>query len=105
MPSTSPFQPLPDFAGLKPSALVAGDFRGDGRTDLAVANQGSDDVSVLLGNGDGTFQKAVQYATGTGPDALVAGDFRGDGRTDLAVANQGSNDVSVLLGNGDGTFQ
>ena len=84
---------------------MAGDFTGDGRTDLAVANSGSNDVSVLLGNGDGTFQPQVTYAVGTGHDALVAGDFTGDGRTDLAVANYGSNDVSVLLGNGDGTFR
>ena len=91
--------------GSCPDALVAGDFNGDGRTDLAVANSGSNDVSVLLGNGDGTFQPQVTYAVGSGPDALVAGDFNGDGRTDLAVANSGSNDVSVLLGNGDGTFQ
>ena len=92
-------------AGTAPFALVAGDFNGDGRTDLAVANYGSDDVSVLLGNGDGTFQAQVRYAAGIGPIALVAGDFNGDGRTDLAVANCDSDDVSVLLGNGDGTFQ
>ena len=73
-----------------PHALVAGDFNGDGRTDLAVANSGSNDVSVLLGNGDGTFQNQVTYAVGSYPDALVAGDFNGDGRTDLAVANYGS---------------
>ena len=101
------FQPQVTYpVGSGPVALVAGDFNGDGRTDLAVANSGSNDgtVSVLLGNGDGTFQTQVTYAVGSGPDALVAGDFNGDGRTDLAVANYGSNDVSVLLGNGDGTF-
>jgi hypothetical protein len=85
--------------------LVAGDFTRDGHLDLATANSGSNDISVLLGNGDGTFQPAVQYAAGQGPDALVAGDFTGDGHVDLAVANNGSNDISVLLGNGDGTFQ
>jgi len=105
MPSTSPFQPITLSTGTEPGALVAGDFKGDGRTDLAVANTGSDDVSVLLGNGDGTFQNQVPYATGFEPSAIVAGEFTGDGRTDLAVANQRSNDVSVLLGNGDGTFQ
>ena len=105
MPSTSPFQPITLSTETEPGALVAGDFKGDGRTDLAVANLGSDDVSVLLGNGDGTFQNQVRYATGFEPSAIVAGDFTGDGRTDLAVANYGSNDVSVLLGNGDGTFQ
>ena len=72
-----------------PVALVAGDFNGDGRTDLAVANNISNDVSILLGNGDGTFQNQATYAVGSSPDALVAGDFNGDGRTDLAVANYG----------------
>jgi hypothetical protein len=84
---------------------VAGDFTGDGRTDLAVANSGSSTVSVLLGKGDGTFRSQATYAGGSFPDALVAGDFTGDGRIDLAVANSGSDTVSVLLGNGDGTFQ
>jgi FG-GAP-like repeat/FG-GAP repeat len=92
-------------AGLQPISLVAGDFNGDGRTDLAIANNGSNDISVLLGNGDGTFRNQVTYAVGSSPYTLVAGDFNGDGRTDLAVANQGSGDISVLLGNGDGTFQ
>src|SRR5271166_6019939 len=87
MPSTSPFQPIPHSAGTAPSALVAGDFTGDGRTDLAVANDGTIDVSVLLGNGDGTFQHQVLYAVGFEPDDLVAGDLTGDGHTDLAVAN------------------
>ena len=68
---------------------MAGDFTGDGRTDLAVANGNADTVSVLLGNGDGTFQPQVTYAVGIEPDAIVAGDFTGDGRTDLAVANDG----------------
>ena len=111
------FQPQVTYAvGAGPDAIVAGDFTGDGRTDLAVANEGSfdsignpipgtGDVSVLLGNGDGTFQPQVTYAVGSYPTALVTGDFSGDGRTDLAVANSFSNDVSILLGNGDGTFQ
>ena len=91
--------------GNGPDAIVAGDFTGDGHTDLAVANELDDDVSVLLGNGDGTFQNQVTYPVGTDPIALVAGDFNGDGRTDLAVADYGSKGVSILLGNGDGTFQ
>src|SRR5271166_4602699 len=78
MPSTSPFQPITLSTETEPDALVVGDFKGDGRTDLAVANLGSIDVSVLLGNGDGTFQKQVQYATGTEPSALVAGHFNRD---------------------------
>ena len=97
--------------GTEPTAIVAGDFNGDGHLDLAVANEdfsGSGTISVLLGNGDGTFQPEVIYAVGSDPDAIVAGDFNGDGHLDLAVANEntsGPGTVSVLLGNGDGTFQ
>ncbi len=87
--------------------LVAGDFNGDGRTDLAFNGELTYDntVSVLLGNGDGTFQPQVAYTVGLYPKDIVAGDFNGDGRTDLAVANAYDNTVSVLLSNGDGTFQ
>ena len=103
------FQPPVTYAvGAEPDAIVSGDFTGDGRIDLAVANEnynGAGTVSVLLGNGDGTFQPQVTYAVGSEPDAIAAGDFTGDGHLDLAVANFGSNTVSVLLGNGDGTFQ
>src|SRR5205814_4244629 len=69
---------------------------------LATANFGDNTVSVLLGNGDGTFQPAVNSDTGAGPLSVAVGDFDGDGKLDLATANLG--DVSVLLGNGDGTF-
>src|SRR3989442_1126557 len=62
-------------------------------------------VSVLLGNGDGTFQPAQSFAAGSYARAVAVGDFNGDGRPDLVVANYYNNDVSVLLGNGDGTFQ
>ena len=106
---TSSPSPTDERGGVGPAAIVAGDFNGDGRTDLAVANCVSNDVSVLLGNGDGTFQPQVTYAVGLGPYAIVAGDFNGDGRTDLAVAGYDSltnaGEVSMLLGNGDGTFQ
>src|SRR5262249_59883305 len=62
-------------------------------------------VSVLLVNGDGTFQAGGNFAVGASPSSVAVGDFNGDGILDLAVTNAGSNDVSVLLGNGDGTFQ
>jgi hypothetical protein len=65
-----------------------------------VASGGS--VSILLGNGDGTFQTALNYPAGTVCFSVAVGDFNGDGKPDLAVANSS---VSVLLGNGDGTFQ
>ena len=89
--------------------IVTGDFNGDGKLDLAVVNATDSTVSILLGNGDGTFQPQVAFATGSGPGALAVGDFNGDGKLDLAIpfAGQGNNvgGVSVLLGNGDGTFQ
>jgi hypothetical protein len=85
--------------------VVVADFNGDGHPDLAVENYGSNDVSVLLGNGDGTFQAAVSYGAGEGPGGLAVGDFNGDGVLDLVVANHHSYNVSVLLGRGDGTFR
>ncbi len=91
--------------GVAPWSLVVGDFNGDGKADVAVANEISGTVSVLLGNGDGTFQPAVPYAVQNHPLYVVSGDFNGDGIPDLAVTNEYSNSVSVLLGNGDGTFQ
>src|SRR6266436_6398742 len=95
-----------DFtAGYDPISVAVGDFNGDGVPDLVVADRVSNNVSVLLGNGDGTFQTPVAFATGTRPQSVAVGDFNGDGKLDLVVANEGSNNVSVLLGNGDGAFQ
>jgi len=91
--------------GTNPTSVVLGEFNGDGKADLAVANGGSNNVSILLSNGDGSFQTAVNYAVGANPDSVAVGDFNGDGKADLAVANYGSDNVSILLGNGDGTFQ
>ena len=82
-------------------ALVEGDFNGDGKTDFAVAMNGS--VSVLLGNGDGTFRAPLNTSTGVNPNGLAAGDFNSDGRADLLVTS--GSQVTVLLGNGDGTFR
>ena len=88
-----------------PYASILGDFNGDGRLDLAAAVTYSNNVSVLLGNGDGTFQTPANYPVVSYPYSLAVGDFNGDGKLDLAVANQGSNNVSLLRGNGNGTFQ
>ena len=84
--------------------MAIGDVNGDGKPDLAVANYGSNTVSVLLGNGAGGFGAKTDFATGTGPHSVAIGDLNGDGKPDLAVANDGSNTVSVLLGNGAGGF-
>ncbi len=92
--------------GTVPDAIVAGDFTGDGRLDLAVVKRFGDDVSVLLGNGDGTFQPAGHYAVGSSnPRPSWRATSTATAGSTSAVANSSSNDVSVLLGNGDGTFQ
>jgi hypothetical protein len=94
--------------GLNPVDIATGDFNGDGIPDLVITNQNDDatpsTVTILLGNGDGTFTAAASPATGINPLAVAVGDFNSDGKPDLAVANQGSNSVTILLGNGDGTF-
>jgi len=89
------------------NSVVVGDFRGNGKLDLAVVTGNYDFglVSILLGNGDGTFQAQVGYVAGNFAYHVALGDFNGDGRLDLAVANTNDNTVSILLGNGDGTFQ
>jgi hypothetical protein len=91
--------------GSRPDAVVAADFTGTGKIGLAVANYGGGNISVLAGNGDGTFRSAVSYAVGSLPVAIAAGDFNQDGRNDLVVVNNGNNSVNILRGNGDGTFQ
>ena len=86
--------PAGDFAvGMSPSSVAVDDFNRDGKLDLAVANNRSDTVSVLLGNGDGTFQAALTVGGGGGPAAVAVGDFNGDGVPDLAVTNHDSNTV------------
>lgn len=86
-------------------AMIAADFNGDGKLDLALLDVDPSMLVVALGNGDGTFQSPSQYATGNQPEGLVAADFNGDGKLDVAVVNHEDNTVSVFLGNGDGTFQ
>ncbi len=91
--------------GSGPYSVAVGDFNGDGKPDLAIANSGSNTVSILLGNGNGTFKAAANYCVGSLPESVAVGDFNGDGKPDLAVANYASGNVSILLGNGNGTFK
>lgn len=108
--------------GTGPDAMALGDFNGDGKTDLAVVNGCyplppapsnfiGNSVTILLGNGDGSFTPAPgsPLPVGACPDAIAVGDFSGDGKLDLAVAYEGTGatgagGVTVLLGNGDGSF-
>lgn len=90
--------------GNSPRTVISGDFNGDGKPDLAVANYADSTVEILLSNGDGTFGSGLVASTGAGPDALAVGDFNHDGKLDLAVANQSASSISILLGNGDGTL-
>lgn len=105
--------------GTSPSAVVVGDFNGDDKPDLAVLNGGSRNVSILLGNGDGTFQAAKNFDVGgADPTSIAVADLNRDGKLDLAIAIPGDipappttfptctqSSVNLMLGNGDGTFQ
>jgi hypothetical protein len=89
-------------AGAAPVDIASADFDGDGISDLAIANNGSNNVTVLLGIGDGTFRAGSNFAAGTAPRAIVAMDSGPWGNPDLAVAN--ADGVSLLFGFGDGGF-
>ncbi|MFZ0689830.1 MAG: FG-GAP-like repeat-containing protein [Acidobacteriaceae bacterium] len=91
-----------NFAGV--TAIVPGDFDGDGIPDLAVVEGSTGTVQLWSGNGDGTFTLKSTTAAGSGPTSAVAGDFNADGNLDLAVGNFSSNTISILLGNGNGAF-
>jgi hypothetical protein len=113
------FQPARAIvAGGNPSWVLVGDFNHDGKADIAIANEPDvnfplspptvggpppNSVSILLGNGDGTFRPSIDTPT-LGALRMVAADFNGDGLLDLAVTTGESSPVQILLGKGDGTF-
>lgn len=98
--------PLPTLPLSSPMYIITADFNGDLKADLAIANYTDNTVTILLGNGDGSFAEAAgsPVAVGTNPATIFAADFNKDNIVDLAVANLGSSTVSVLLGNGSGGF-
>ncbi|MCZ8120748.1 MAG: FG-GAP-like repeat-containing protein, partial [Microcystis sp. LE18-22.4A] len=103
--SSTSFNPATNFSvGSYPFSVTVGDFNGDGKSDLAVANRDDNNVSVLLGTGTGSFGTATYFTVGTRPISVTVGDFNGDGKSDLATANIISKNVSVLLGTGTGSF-
>jgi hypothetical protein len=98
--------------GISPWSVAVADVNGDGNPDLLGADRALNTVTVVLGNGDGTFQAAVTYSSGgQGAFSIAVADVNGDGKPDLAVTNcgtsscSGEGSVAVLLGYGDGTFQ
>src|SRR5580700_5042509 len=86
--------------GTNPVSIAVADFNGDGKLDMAVSDETDSQISVLLNNGDGTFQPTITFAGMYGTDfgAIAAGDFNGDGKMDLAVVS-GDGPLTILLGN------
>ncbi len=83
--------------GNGPFSVAVADLDGDSVPDLVTANQSSGDVSVLLGNGDGSFQTAVSFAAVGRPFSVAVADLDGDSVPDLVTANFFSDDVTVLI--------
>ena len=90
--------------GSSPQQVTMADVNRDGKLDIITANGDSNNVSVLLGIGNGSFGPKTDFATGTYPSSVAMGDVNGDGKLDIITANFNSSNVSVLLGIGDGTF-
>ncbi len=90
--------------GNSPRSVIQGDYNGDGILDVALANMSSGTLSVLPGNGDGSYRAAVNYATGASPYAVAQGDFNRDGKMDLVVTNYLDGSISLFMGFGDGRF-
>jgi hypothetical protein len=90
--------------GNEPRGVALGDLNRDSKLDLAVANAGSNSVSILLGNGNGTFAPATSVGVTLYPSSVAIADFNGDGKPDLSVTHLYPRQVAILLGRGDGTF-
>jgi sugar lactone lactonase YvrE len=103
-PTLGCYQQIASYpTGNSPAGIIVADFNSDGNVDIAVPSAGSNTVTILLGNGDGTFTASTVTA-GSVNTSLVSADFNGDGVPDLAVADLFYGTVAILLGKGDGTF-
>jgi hypothetical protein len=80
---------------------MVGDFNGDGKLDIVTTNTTDNSLSLLMGNGDGTFQSPQTLHVGTDPTGVAVGDFNGNGKLDIATINSNDNSVSVLMGKSD----
>jgi hypothetical protein len=96
------------FTGQDSGATVValGDFNNDGRLDIVVANYYANNIGILLGYGDGTFEDQIIFSTGDGsnPNWVTVGNFNSDNQLDIAVANWNTNNVGIFLGYGNGSF-
>jgi len=93
--------------GIEPRSVAISDFNGDGRADVVTANSGSNDITVLLGDGAGGFSTPNSFSLGDNgrfPFSIAVDDFNGDGKPDVVTANAGSGNITLLSGNGNGGF-
>jgi len=90
--------------GKQPFSVAVADLTGDGIPDIITANAASNTLSVLLGNGNGTFRPQQTYAVGSRPYSVAAADLTGDGKPDIVTTDYGSNSVSILINNDGGSF-
>ena len=90
----------------RPSSVAVGHFNNDNQLDIAITNSGTNNIGILLGNGNRMFSNVTTYSTGNDsyPLSLAIGDFNNDSLTDIVVANFQTNTVVVLIGYGDGSF-
>jgi phospholipase C len=111
-PITAAFTPAPTTtsvnAGANPTVLATGDFNGDGKLDMAVANASTHTIQIMLGNGDGTFTTGASFSVGSSitsaPISMAVGDFNRDGKLDLAVGVSPDSIVDIFFGDGTGNF-
>ena len=105
-PDSPPFRAIHLPVGTHPSMLSIADVNRDGNADILVANGGSGNLSVYLGDGKGGFSQpnGSPFSAGQNPTDIGTGDFNGDGNLDIAIANHGVKSVTVLLGNGKGQY-